>query len=181
MSFSNLRPGSPIYILNKEGVPSVEIGTIVSVTSPTPQFGLPQTMTVDLMIKVGDKTGPFPRVPAHADVDEYKSNGVPTPYVLATSKEAMNAEVNRLREQAVGVINSVDYNRQVIAACDEMLKTLNPEYAEKQRQEAEIAELKTQLATQQAQMATQQSQMAELIALLKGDTGAKEEKPSKNK
>lgn len=159
----------------------MEIGTIVSVTSPTPQFGLPQTMTVDLMIKVGDKTGPFPRVPAHADVDEYKNNGVPTPYVLATNKDSMNAEVNRLREQAVGVINSVDYNRQVIAACDEMLKTLNPEYAAKQRQEAEIAELKSQLATQQAQMATQQSQMAELIALLKGESGGKEEKTAKTK
>lgn len=174
MSFSTLRPGSPIYILNKEDVPTVEIGTIVSVTNPVPQFGLPQTMTVDLMIKVGDKTGPFPKVPAHAEVDEYKNNGMPTQYVLATNKEAMNAEVNSLRQQALGIINSVDYNRQVVAACDDMLKRLNPEYAEKQRHEQEIAELKTQLATQQ-------TQMAELISLLKGRDGSKEEKPSKNK
>jgi len=174
MSFSTLRPGSPIYILNKEGVPTVEIGTIVSVTKPIPQFGLPQTMTVDLMIKVGDKTGPFPKVPAHAEVDEYKNNGVPTQYVLATNKEAMNAEVNSLRQQAIGVINSVDYNRQVIEACDEMMKRLNPEYAEKQKQEAEISDLKSQLAAQQLQM-------AELISLLKGMEGAKEEKPAKNK
>lgn len=174
MSFSNLRPGSPIYILNKEGVPTVEIGSIVSVTNPAPQFGLPQAMTVDLMIKVGDKTGPFPRVPAHADVDEYKNNGVPTPYVLATTKEGMNAEVNGLRNQAVSVINSVDYNKQVIAACDDMLKKLNPEYAEKQRQEQEIADLKSQ-------MAMQQTQMAELIKLLKEREPVKEEKPSKNK
>ena len=33
------------------------------------------------------------------------------------------------------IINSVDHNRQVVAACDEMLKQLNPEFAEKQRQE----------------------------------------------
>ncbi|MCM1031562.1 MAG: type III secretion protein [Oscillibacter sp.] len=174
MSFSTLRPGSPIYILNKGGVPTVEIGTIVSVTTPAPQFGLPQTMTVDLMIKVGDKTGPFPKVPAHAEVDEYKNNGVPTQYVLATNKDAMNAEVNSLRQQAVGIINSVDHNRQVITACDEMLKQLNPEYAEKQKQEAEIAELRTQLATQQ-------SQMAELISLLKGRDGSNEEELTKNK
>jgi len=174
MSFSNLRPGSPIYILNKEGVPTVEIGSIVSVTTPAPPFGLPQAMTVDLMIKVGDKTGPFPRVPAHADVDEYKNNGVPTPYVLATTKEGMNAEVNGLRNQAISVINSVDYNKQVVAACDDMLKRLNPEYAEKQRHEQEISELRSQLATQQ-------SQMAELISLLKGRDGSKEEKPAKNK
>ena len=174
MSFSTLRPGSPIYILNKEGVPTVEIGTVVSVSNPVPQFGLPQTMTVDLMIKVGDKTGPFPKVPAHAEVDEYKNNGVPTQYVLATNKEAMNAEVNSLRQQAIGIINSVDHNREVVEACDEMLKRLNPEYAEKQRQDAEFAELKSQFEKQQ-------SQMAELIALLKGREGSKEEKPAKNK
>lgn len=174
MSFSTLRPGSPIYILNKEGVPTVEIGTVVSVTNPAPQFGLPQTMTVDLMIKVGDKTGPFPKVPAHAEVDEYKNNGVPTQYVLATNKEAMNAEVNSLRQQAIGIINSVDHNRHVIEACDEMLKRLNPEYAEKQRQDAEFSELKKRFEEQQ-------SQMAELIALLKGREGSKEEKPAKNK
>ncbi len=180
MSFSSLRPGSPIYILNKDGVPSVEIGSIVSVTAPVPKFGQmsafgsAQAMTVDLMVKVGDKTGPFPRVNAHADVEEYENNGVKTSYVLATSKEAMNAEVNSLRQQALGIINSVDYNRQVIAACDDMLKRLNPEYAEKQRHEQEIAELKTQLATQQ-------TQMAELISLLKGRDGSKEEKQAKNK
>lgn len=180
MSFSSLRPGSPIYILNKDGVPTVEIGSVVTVTAPVPKFGQmaafgsPQAMTVDLMVKVGDKTGPFPRVNAHADVDEYENNGVKTQYVLATSKEAMNAEVNSLRQQALGIINSVDYNRQVVAACDDMLKRLNPEYAEKQRHEQEIAELKTQLATQQ-------TQMAELISLLKGREGPKEEKPTKTK
>jgi len=180
MSFSSLRPGSPIYILNKDGVPTVEVGSIVTVSAPVPkfgqmmQFGTPQAMTVDLVVKVGDKTGPFPKVNANAEVDEYENNGVKTQYVLATSKEAMNAEVNSMRQQALGVINSVDYNRQVVAACDDMLKRLNPEYAEKQKHEAEIAELRTQLATQQ-------SQMAELISLLKGREGAKEEKPAKNK
>lgn len=180
MSFSSLRPGSPIYILNKEGIPTVEIGSIVSVSAPVPkfgpmtQFGMSQTMTVDLVIKVGDKTGPFPKVSAHADVEEYENNGVKTPYVLATSKEAINAEVNALRQHADSIINSVDYNRQVVAACDEMLKRLNPEYAAKQQQDAEIAELRSQLTTQQ-------SQMAELISLLKSREGAKEEKPIKNK
>ena len=180
MSFSNLRPGSPIYILNKEGVPTVEIGTIVSVSAPMPQFGVPQATTVDLVVKVGDKTGPFPKVNAHADVEEYKNNGILTPYVLSTSKEGMNAEVNGLRERAIGVINSVDYNKQVIEACDGMLKKLNPEFAEQQRREKEIADLKNQMATQQEQMATQQKQMAELIALLKGkDPVSKEDKQNK--
>lgn len=168
MSFSNLRPGSPIYILNKEGVPTVEIGSVVSVSAPMPQFGVPQATTVDLVVKVGDKTGPFPKVPAHAEVDEYKNNGMPTQYVLATSKEGMNAEVNGLRQRAVSIVESVPYNEQVIAACDEMLARLNPELAEKQKQEQEIVDLKKQLSVQQ-------EQMAELISLLRGKEPASKE------
>lgn len=185
MSFSSLRSSSLLYILNREGVPSVNVGTIVSVSAPTPKwgamaFGQQPEMLVDLAVKVDDKQGAFPKVPANLDVWEYEQNGVKTPYILATSREAINAEINNLKQQALGVINSVDYNRQVVKACDDMLRSLNPEYAEKQRQEQEIAELKSRLDTQQ-------SQMAELIALLKAKEGkesrenAKEEKSSKNK
>ena len=182
MSFSNLRGSSLLYILNKEGVPSVNVGTVINVTAPYGKygnmamaFGQQPEQVVDLTVKVDDKQGQFFKVPANADVWEYENNGIKTQYVLATSKDAINAAVNNLRQQAVDVINSVDHNRQVVAACDEMLKQLNPEFAEKQRQEQEISELKQQLATQQ-------SQMAELIALLKGGKESpKEERPAKNK
>lgn len=180
MGFSTLRNGAPLYILNKEGIPSVNIGTITGVSAPTPKwgasmaFGQPQEFVVDLNVKVDDKQGGFQKVPSNLDIWEYEQNGVKTPYVLATTKEAINAEVNALRQQALGIINSVDHNRRVVTACDDMLKQLNPEYAEKQRQEQEIAELR-------AQLASQQSQVAELISLLKGERVGKDEKPSKNK
>lgn len=180
MGFSNLRSGALLYILNKENLPTVNIGTITGVSAPTPKwgapmaFGQPQEFVVDLNVKVDDKQGGFQKVPANLDVWEYEQNGIKTPYVLATSKEAINAEVNALRQQAIGIINSVDHNKQVVTACDEMLRQLNPEYAEKQKQEQEIAELKSQLATQQ-------SQMAELIALLRSSGERKDEKPTKNK
>ncbi len=182
MSFSSLRGGSSsLYILTREGVPSVNVGSVVSVSAPVPKYGMPMAfgqqpeMVVDITVKVDGKQGQFFKVPANADVCEYENNGVKTQYILATSREAINAEVNSLRQQAVGIIDSVDHNRQVVAACDEMLRKLNPEFAEKQRQEREISELKQQLATQQ-------SQMAELIALLKGGKeNSKEEKTPKNK
>lgn len=180
MGFSTLRNGAPLYILNKENIPSVNIGTITGVSAPTPKwgapmaFGQPQEFVVDLNVKVDDNQGGFQKVPSNLDIWEYEQNGVKTPYVLATTKEAINAEVNALRQQALGIINSVDHNRQVVTACDDMLRHLNPEYAEKQRQEQEIAELR-------AQLASQQSQVAELISLLKGERIAKDEKPPKTK
>lgn len=180
MSFSQLRQNSLLYILNREGVPTVNVGTVVGVSSPLTKIGIPpmfnqtQDVVVDITAKVDDKQGVFYKVPANIDVWEYEQNGIKTPYILATSKQAINSEVNALRQHALGIINSVNFNKQVVAACDDMLKKLNPEYADKQKQEAEIAELKSQLATQQ-------SQMAELIALLKGEKQVKDEKNSKNK
>lgn len=183
MSFSSLRSSSLLYILNREGVPTVNIGTVVGVSSPMNKIGLPaafggvQDSVIDITVKVDDKQGVFQKVPTNLDVWEYEINGVKTPYILATTKEGINAEINALRQHALGVINSVDHNRQVVKACDDMLMSLNPEYAEKQRQDAEIAELKSQLATQQ-------TQMAELLSLLRDKeqkSEPKEEKHTKNK
>ncbi len=180
MSFSSLRPGSPVYILNKEGVPTINIGTIVNITAPVPKygqlpsFGTPQEMTVDLTLKVGDKTGQFPKVRAHVDIEEYENNGVKTMYVLTTNKDAMNAEIQALDRKADEIISSVSYWQQVKGACGDLFRQLNPEYAEKQQQAQEFAELK-------AKMAEQQGQMAELISLIKNREGSKEEKPIKNK
>lgn len=183
MGFSQLRQNSPLYILNREGVPTVNIGTVIGVSAPMSKLGLPAAFgnvpdtVVDVTVRVDDKQGAFYKVPAALDVWEYEQNGVKTPYILATTREGINAEVNALRQQALGVIESVGHNREVVKACDEMLMTLNPEYAEKQRQEQEIAELKSQLASQQ-------TQMAELIALLKGReerVTVREEKPARNK
>lgn len=185
MSFSNLRGSSPLYILNCEGVPSVNIGSIVNVSAPFPfvKYGAPMPeMVVDITVKVDEKQGQFFKVPANLDSWEYENNGVKTPYILATSRDAVNDEIGRLRKRAVSIIESVPHNEQVITACDEIHRRLNPEIAEKQRREQEINDLRKQLAEQQLQMTQQQSQMAELIALLKGDKEAsKEEKPTKNK
>lgn len=181
MSFSSLRASSPLYILNRDGIPSVSIGSIVGVTAPFTKYGMSsafgqqQEMVVDITVKVDDKQGQFLKVPASLDSWEYENNGIKTQYVLATSRDAINVAIDNLRQQAMGVLKSVDYNKQVVAACDEIYRQLNPEIVEKQRQEQEISELKKQLSEQQAQM-------AELISLLKGGKETpKEERPAKNK
>lgn len=93
MSFSNLRGSSLLYILNKEGVPSVNVGTVINVTAPYGKygnmamaFGQQPEQVVDLTVKVDDKQGQFFKVPANADVWEYENNGIAhqqTLYVLA--------------------------------------------------------------------------------------------------
>ena len=57
----------------------------------------------------------------------------------------MNAEVLSLKSKSIDTINSIDFHKGVIEGCDQILSGLNPEYAERQQQQAEIAELKNQI------------------------------------
>lgn len=89
----------------------------------------------------------------------------------------MNAEIGNLKNESIGIINRVDEERQKIVKYDDILMQLNPEFAEKQRQEQEIATLKSQVA-QLAQTNTNlESMMARLMDKLDGDAN----KSPKNK
>ena len=64
---------------------------------------------------------------------------------IASSRDAMNAEVSAMKQKSVDILSSVDYHKGVIEGCDKLLLQLNPEFAEKQRQQEEITLLKSQM------------------------------------
>ena len=65
----------------------------------------------------------------------------------------MNSEVTSMKQKSIDILNSIDFHQSVIAGCDKMLTILNPEFAEKQRQEQEIASLKGQMSEMSKNMA----------------------------
>ena len=60
--FQSLRPNNQIYILKKD-VPSLEVGSVVSVSNPIPKyptnFGQPQETILDLVVKINGQDVPF--------------------------------------------------------------------------------------------------------------------------
>lgn len=146
--FQNLRTGNQVYILHKDGHPTIETGSVVSVSLPMPKYQVPpvfgqtQEMVVDVVVKVNNLDNTYQKLPATADIADFGSSGL----VISTSREAMNAEVLSLKNRSIDAINSVDYHKGVIEGCDIILAGLNPEYAERQQQQAEINDLKTQMA-----------------------------------
>lgn len=146
--FQNLRSGNQVYILHKDGPPSMEIGSIVSVSMPMPKYQVPpvfgqaQEMVVDLVVKVNNVDTTYQKLPATADIADFGMSGV----VISTSRDAMNAEVMSLKNKSIDAINSVDFHKGVIEGCDVILAGLNPEFAERQQQQAEINDLKAQMA-----------------------------------
>lgn len=145
--FQSLRANNSVYILHKDRTPRLDIGSVVSVSMPTPKysvppvFGQPQEMVVDVVVKVDNTDVTYQKLPANLDIADF-GNGI----VISTGREAMNAEVLSLKNRSIDTINSVEYHKDVITGCEKILAGLNPEYAERQHQQAEINDLKSQMA-----------------------------------
>lgn len=146
--FSNLRTNSQIYILHKESTPYIEVGSVVSVSQPVPKFPVtnfmtPQELVVDIVVKINDSNVTLQKLPANLDIADQGING---DIVITTSREAINAEVDSLRQKSLSIINSVDYHKKIIQDCEILLQNLNPEFAEQKQQKQEIDILKQQMS-----------------------------------
>lgn len=166
--FSNLRTNSQVYILHKESSPYVDVGTVVSVSQPVPKFPMnnfmnQQELVVDVTVKINDSTVTLQKLPANLDIADQGINGN---MVITTSREAMNAEVDALRQKSLGILNSVEYHQKIVQDCEVLLQRLNPEFAEQRQQKQEIDTLK-------AQMSEMMLGMKELMAQLKKDDNKK--------
>ncbi len=170
--FQSARVNQTIYILYKEAVPRIEIGTITQVTQPVykyQQMGVPygsaQEQIVDIYATVGGASRQFMQLPANKESEQYPSMNA----FVTVSRDAMNAEIGSLKNESVSIINRFEEEKQKIAKYDEILLQLNPEYAEKQRQEQEIATLKGQMATMASDNAELKSMLAQVLSKLDGD------------
>ena len=147
--FQSLRQNSPIYIFHKIDNPYLEIGTISTISLPKPKYAVPATfnstqeMCVDIVVKINNNVVNYNNLPATLDVADSTSNG--DNIVIASSKEAMNAEILSLKQKSIDELNRKEYNENIVRNCDKILADLNPEFAEKQAQKAEIDSLKLQM------------------------------------
>lgn len=172
--FQSLRPNNQIYILHKN-VPSLDIGTVISVSIPTPKypvqpmFGQPQELVVDIVAKVNNQDITYQKVPANVDIADFGNNSI----VLADNREAMNSEILSLKQKSLDIINSVEYHNELISNCDKLLTDLNPEFAEKQLQQNEINFLKSKVQEITDNFTSLMEMNKQLIAQLKGSETSK--------
>ena len=147
--FSNLRTNSQIYILHRDSTPYVEIGQVVSVSQPRPRYQTtnylsPQEQVVDIVVGINGNNITLQSLPANLDVaDQGTLNGS---LFISTTRDAMNSEVNSMRQKSLDIVNSIDHHKKVIQDCELLLQRLNPEFAEQKQQKQEIDMLKTQMS-----------------------------------
>ena len=100
--FSNLRIGTPLYILHKQD-PKLEIGEVTFVSQPAPQFGTTYTsgypmpapkMLVDVKIKSpGGEVVDLQKLPADLSIADF-GNGM----VVSESRDAIYNEIDAISE-----------------------------------------------------------------------------------
>ena len=146
--FSALRQGSSFFILDKTNVPKLKIGSVVSVSQPMPKYnntyvpGHNYTETVvDVIVKVNEEELKFEKLPSNLSIANFGQSGI----VVSESKEAMNGEVESMLRNSKNIIESVPYHQNVLVACDEMMKELNPQFAKEKEQEQKIAMLENRM------------------------------------
>ena len=167
--FGQLRINNPLFVLTKQGSPSLEIGTVVSVTAPMPQLssiGQPTMYTVDVTARINDQNITYQKLPANMDVADFAGNGN---VVVACSRESMNSELQAMRQRSVDVVKSVDYHNGMIQAIDKIIQDLNPEEAEKLALQKEVTDLKGQMLQMSQSVNALLEQHKQLMEQIKND------------
>ena len=170
--FQSLRNNQNFYILTKGVQPRLDIGTVTSVSVPQLKFSsIPQGLgaqpeyVVDISVLVNGSQQQFQRLPANKEIADF-GDGFGN-IVVSTSKEAMNNELSILKMASEDHIKRVDEERQKVLAYEAILQQLTPEYAEKQKQEAEIVQLKNQIQAITQTNSNLEKMMSELLSKLK--------------
>ena len=167
--FGQLRINNPLFVLTKQGSPSLEIGTVVSVTAPMPQLssiGQPTMYTVDVTARINDQNITYQKLPANMDVADFAGNGN---VVVACSRESMNSELQAMRQRSVDVVKSVDYHNGMIQAIDKIIQDHNPEEAEKLALQKEGTDLKGQMFQMSQSVNALLEQNKQLMEQIKND------------
>lgn len=168
--FQQVRQGNQLYILHKGEQPRVEVATATSVGQPTPKFKtqynpyLPsptQEMLVDITVKIGETVIDFSALPATADYVDLTSSG--KPMLVTTSREAMMAQVENMLAGSKQIVESVDYHRNVIQGCEEILQQLNPQLAERKQQDQRMEQMNKEMGNVKSELGELKSLLAKFL------------------
>ena len=142
MGFQNLRPNNTLYILYKS-IPKLEIGRVNSVSPPIPKFtGNFQDMTVDISTNIDDSITNFQKVPANLEIADVGND-----MVISYDRQRISDEIKTLKSRSESALVSIDFHKKMIKECDDFIRILNPEIAEKEQRDQETKQLKEEISS----------------------------------
>lgn len=142
--FKDLKNGFQVNVLDKSGkTPVYKIGNVVSVSTPRVepakqmqpgQFPNPMMYServLDLTVECDGQTNTYV-VQENANVASIAS------LTLACTAEPILNEVRAIHKTSSDIISSVDRHKEVVTKCEDILKELNPAFADSKAQNERI-------------------------------------------
>lgn len=166
--FSNLTKGSIIYGLETKGSIKPFTALITNVSLPRPTFAnntfgqMPETV-VDISVTVNGENREFKQVPGNSSIANFGSDA----FLLADSKETINAYINSMLQNSRNIVSSVSKHETLISEYSEAYSYFNPEYASK-------VDDKTTMELR-GEIKDIKSQIGEIFAFIKGGNISKAE------
>ena len=143
--FGALRQNSTVYVLTKDGTPTVKTATVVSVSAPRPKlgaipaYGQPQETVVDIQVKTDESTTNFEALPSQ-NVIAFSGN-----IVVSETREAILAEAENSYNASKAVVESAPHHKVLMQAYGGIIEQLNPQIAKERAQAKEIETLKSEV------------------------------------
>ena len=141
--FSTIRQNNSIYILDKQHSPVLKRGIVESVSPQRSKvgsfYGQPLDMVVDMTVNIEGTSRKFENIPANLSIVNDGN------IVLSETKEAMSTEVDSMLSVSRQIVDSVEYHKDVIEKCEQILKDLNPQFAKDKMQEEKITSLEDRM------------------------------------
>lgn len=162
--FSGLQQGTALYVLDKSEEPKVVMGYVERVSpihpmyptyNPNVSFGSNLQTAVDIVLKIGNDKKEFVGVPSNATIHSYGD------YVLSENRDSMIQEVNAMLANSKSIISNVEQHRSNIAACEKILKELDPVYSKQQERDEAIDSLTKQVNSMQDILARLEQRLAQ--------------------
>lgn len=143
MLFKDMKPGYPVYLMDKEAV-KASTGKIINVSQPHFQnqsqgsFQASAQMYVDVTVETDGQTRTY-SIPETLGVT-YAGN-----LVLSVDRDGVLREVEAMKSRSEDALKDVEKHKETIISCDEILTGWNPVFAEKKKQDERISGLENEV------------------------------------
>lgn len=135
--FSALAQGSSVYILDKTSTPKYLIGEVVGVSQPKINFN--GQSTVDLRVNVDNSIQEFSNLLSINSISTYNGGKV----IISETKQGIQNEVESILDNSKKIIDNIDFYKQNIIDCEEILKQLNPQFAKDKERDDRLFNLES--------------------------------------
>lgn len=155
--FSQVKPNSLFYILDKNGEPTLKIGKVANVGSIN--YSNPMAQTIKIAVNTDNGVIEFDKLPANLSFAIDEEQG----YAVSDNPEDMTREIENRSSVSRQIVDSAPYHEKAIINYEEMLIRINPRLAKQKEQEDEIKNLKVKVSSIENGISDMKSMMVQLL------------------